>query len=83
MTALEEEWEKMTGALETAMASRMVSAETWARSTSMPRRFISLTTCLPKGERPPLRGKMVDSASEESALESDGVWDHGTSVVIL
>ena len=34
------------------MASDIVCAETWLRSTSIPTRFISLTTVRPKSERP-------------------------------
>ena len=41
------EWEKMTGASVTSSASLMVAGETWERSTSMPRRFISRTTSRP------------------------------------
>ena len=44
--------EKITGAFDTASASRIVSAEVCDRSTSMPRRFISRTTCSPNGDRP-------------------------------
>ena len=35
--------EKITGARLTAIASRIVSGETWLKSTSIPRRFISPT----------------------------------------
>ena len=46
------EWEKITGALDAAIASRIVAGATWLRSTSMPRRFISFTTSTPNGDRP-------------------------------
>ena len=39
--------EKMTGASDVSSAWRMVAADTWARSTSMPSRFISCTTDTP------------------------------------
>lgn len=39
-----DEWLKMTGALDTASASRMVRTDVCERSTIIPRRFISLTT---------------------------------------
>ena len=52
-TARAEECEKITGARETRMASAIVSAETWLRSTSIPSRFISRTTCSPNGDSPP------------------------------
>ena len=38
------EWEKMTGACDTCRARRATASETWAKSTIMPRRFISATT---------------------------------------
>jgi len=38
------EWEKITGDLDTAKASFIVGTETWAKSTSIPNRFISSTT---------------------------------------
>ena len=46
------EWEKITGARLAAIASFIVAGETWLRSTSMPSRFISLTTLTPNGLRP-------------------------------
>ena len=46
------EWLKMTGALETRRASSIVSGETCARSTSIPSRFISRTTCRPNSVSP-------------------------------
>ena len=39
--------EKMTGARDTSSTWRMVAADTWARSTSMPSLFISCTTDTP------------------------------------
>ena len=39
-----DEWEKMTGALETASESRIVARETCDKSINIPRRFISATT---------------------------------------
>ena len=51
-TPLAEECEKITGARDTRIASAMVSGEVCERSTSMPRRFISFTTCSPKGDSP-------------------------------
>lgn len=38
-----EEWENMTGAFETAMASFMVLIDTWDKSTMIPSLFISFT----------------------------------------
>ncbi len=58
-TARDEECEKITGASLVASASRMVPAETWLRSTSMPVRFISRTTSRPKAESPPRRSVSV------------------------
>lgn len=43
-SARADEWLKKTGARLTSSASRIVATDTWDRSTSMPRRFISLTT---------------------------------------
>ena len=42
----------------------MVSGETWLRSTSMPRRFISRTTSSPKGVRPWWRGVSVAESAQ-------------------
>ncbi len=58
-TARDEECENSTGASLTRRASRMVSAETCERSTSMPSRFISRTTSSPKAVRPPAAGLSV------------------------
>lgn len=38
----------MTGSFDAASASRIVSAETWDRSTIMPMRFISATISRPR-----------------------------------
>jgi len=51
------------------MASYMVSSETWLRSTIMPRRFISLTTCSPKGDRPVHFGASVALSAQVVVLE--------------
>ncbi len=69
-TARAEECEKITGASVTRRASRMVSAETCERSTSMPRRFISRTTSSPKRVRPPATGLSV----AESAHGRLSLW---------
>ena len=59
-----QECEKMTGASETRSASTMVSGETWDKSTSMPRRFISRTISSPNALNPSLFGSSVaESAS--------------------
>ncbi len=62
--ASEDEWEKITGAAETARASRIVVAATCERSTSMPMRFISRTTSRPKSLRPPWRGSSVAESAQ-------------------
>ena len=54
-----DEWEKITGASLTSIAWRIVSAETWLRSTSTPRRFISRTTSSPNRVSPPCSGSSV------------------------
>jgi hypothetical protein len=59
VTARAEEWEKITGASDTRMASSMVSSETWLRSTIIPSRFISRTTASPNGDSPPHFGASV------------------------
>ena len=69
-TARAELWEKTTGDSVVESAARMVSAETWERSTSMPSRFISRTTSWPKGERPPSTGSSV----AESAHGTLSLW---------
>lgn len=69
-TAREDECEKSTGASLTRSAARMVPGETWERSTSMPRRFISRTTSSPKAVRPPCRASSV----AESAQSMVSLW---------
>ena len=69
MIARAEEWEKMTGASDTRMASSMVSSDTWLRSTIMPRRFISRTTSSPKGLSPPHLGASVALSAQVVVLE--------------
>src|SRR5690606_22619885 len=63
-TARAEECEKITGASLTRSAARIVSAETWERSTSMPSRFISLTTSSPNGDSPPTCGWSVAESAQ-------------------
>uniref|UniRef100_A0A182V5K2 Uncharacterized protein n=1 Tax=Anopheles merus TaxID=30066 RepID=A0A182V5K2_ANOME len=58
-----EECEKMTGAFEVASASSIVGTETCDRSTIMPSRFISVTTSVPKCERPPMWGTRPGSST--------------------
>jgi len=65
-----EEWEKITGAVEVSSASCIVPGETWLRSTSIPRRFISRTTSRPKSLNPPCTGSSV----AESAHGTLRVW---------
>src|SRR5579863_2082238 len=50
--ARQDEWEAMMGALLSARASQNVLSAVCEMSIIMPRRFISRTTCLPKGVRP-------------------------------
>ena len=69
VTARAEEWEKITGACDTRMASSMVSSETWLRSTIMPRRFISRTTASPKAFSPPHFGASVALSAQLVVLE--------------
>ena len=69
-TARAEECENSTGACVTSSASRMVSADTWERSTSIPSRFISRTTSRPNGESPPSTGSSV----AESAHGTLSLW---------
>ena len=58
----------MTGARETRIASAIVSAETWLRSTSMPSRFISRTTSSPNGDSPPSAGVSVAESAHGTFL---------------
>ena len=69
-SARAEECEKTTGASVVSRASRMVSAETWERSTSMPSRFISRTTSRPNALSPPSTGSSV----AESAQGTLSLW---------
>ena len=50
-----QQWVKATGRAEWRIASSVVFAPTWERSTSTPTRFISSTTSRPKSESPPSR----------------------------
>ncbi len=50
------------------MASAIVSAETWLRSTSIPSRFISPTTCSPNGDSPPRTGLSVAESAHGTFL---------------
>ena len=49
----------MTGARLAAIASFIVAGATWLMSTSMPSRFISLTTSTPNGPSPSYFGSSV------------------------
>ena len=69
-TARAELWLKIAGAAATARASRIVSAETWERSTSMPIRFISRTTSRPRSLSPRSTGSSV----AESAHGTFWLW---------
>ena len=68
--AFAEEWLNTTGASAVSRASRMVSGETWERSTSMPRRFISLTTSRPNSDKP----CDIGSSVHESAHGTFWLW---------
>ncbi len=70
VTARAELWLKIAGASATASASRIVSAETWERSTIIPMRFISRTTSRPKAVSPPATGRSV----AESAHGVFALW---------
>ena len=61
-----DECEKITGASVTRRASRMVSADTWLRSTSIPSRFISRTTSSPNFVRPPSAGASIAASAQGS-----------------
>ena len=67
-TARAEEWLKIAGTSATSRAARMVSAETWERSTSMPIRFISRTTSTPKRDNPPRTGASVAESAQGTLL---------------
>ena len=59
----------MTGVRVVAMTSQKVLSETWEMSTIMPRRFISCTTCLPKGVRPSWCWMVGSSMSPEESAQ--------------
>jgi hypothetical protein len=59
----------MTGAADVAIASCMVFGETCERSISMPMRFISRTTSLPKGVRPLWTGPSVAESAQSLFFE--------------
>ena len=58
-----EECENITGARDVWSASDIVMSFTCDRSTSIPSRFISSTTCLPNGESP-RRAVSVDATAQ-------------------
>jgi hypothetical protein len=62
--------ENITGEVVVASASRIVSADTCDRSTTIPIRFISRTTSRPKSESPPSTGTSV----AESAHGTLSLW---------
>jgi hypothetical protein len=68
--ARHEEWDEITGAADTSSAWPMTSGEVWARSTSIPRRFISRTTSRPNAVRPPWRRTSL----QESAQSRVTLW---------
>ena len=53
VSARQDECEEMSGASDVSRAWAITSGEVWARSTSMPSRFISRTTSRPKSVSPP------------------------------
>ncbi len=63
-SARAEECEAITGAFDMASAARIVESATWLTSTSIPIRFISATTRLPNGERPPATASSVDESAQ-------------------
>ena len=67
-TAKAPEWLAMIGAFETRRASAIVAGETCEMSTSIPSRFISLTTRSPNGERPSLLGASVAASAQGSVV---------------
>ena len=62
------EWLKITGAFATSSVSIIVASLTWLRSTSMPMRFISRTTSIPKGLRPSCLGVSVAASAQGMLL---------------
>ncbi len=69
-SARAEECEKSTGASLTEIAWRIVSSDTWLRSTNTPQRFSSRTTSSPKRVRPPCGWSPV----AESAQAVSSLW---------
>ena len=64
-----DEWLNTTGRVATSRVSRMVAGAVWDRSTSMPIRSISATTCRPRSVRPPCaRSPVAESAQGVSSL---------------
>ena len=55
-----------TGTPEASRASRIVPGDTWARSTSIPSRFISRTTSSPKRVSPPWRAESSAASAQSS-----------------
>ena len=70
VSARQDEWDEIRGASETSSAWAMTSGDVWARSTSMPRRFISRTTSRPKSVSPPC----WRTSLQESAQSSVTLW---------
>ena len=62
------EWLAMTGACETRRASAIVAGETCEMSTSIPSRFISLTTRSPKGVSPSCLGASLAASAQSSVM---------------
>ena len=65
--ALQPECEAMIGAFVSLMTSQKVVVAECETSTIMPSRFISATTCFPKGESPLLRGGL-------RSLDESPIW---------
>ncbi len=64
LTARTPEWLNITGACEVSSASFIVASLTWLRSTIMPMRFISRTTCRPKSVSPSCAGASVAASAQ-------------------
>ena len=58
----------MIGACETRRTSAIVAGETCEMSTSIPSRFISLTTRSPKGLRPSCLGESVAASAQSRVV---------------
>ena len=69
VTARAPEWEKTTGASVASSASAIVAGETWLRSTSIPSRFISRTTSIPKGVSPSCCGASVAASAQRVVFQ--------------